>query len=308
MGLLVNGKWVDQWYDTKKTGGRFMRQESSFRDAVGTADFPAEANRYHLYVSLACPWAHRAVIFRQLKELESLVSMTVVNAEMGDYGWVMDNDSGNNKRYLHEVYTLAKPDYNGRVTVPVLWDKTRRTVVNNESSEIIRMFNSAFDDMTGNRDDYYPQAHRDAIDEINQFVYTHINNGVYKTGFATTQAVYEEEVGRLFNALDALEQRLAEQRYLVGNIVTEADWRLFTTLVRFDAVYVGHFKCNVRRIADYPKLSNYLRDLYQTEGVAATVDMTHIKTHYYASHKNINPTGIVPVGPDMNLAAAHDRG
>jgi len=298
MGLLINGKWAEQWYDTPD--GRFIRQESSFRHAVGSEYFPATAGRYHLYVSLACPWAHRTVIFRQLKALQEIVSMTIVDAKMGECGWVLADDPVNGKQYLHEIYTLAEPGHTGRVTVPVLWDKTRRTIVNNESSEIIRMFNSAFNDLSNNRDNYYPQSHRAAIDEINQFVYTHINNGVYKAGFATTQAVYEEEVKHLFKALDAIEERLGRQRYLVGDVVTEADWRLFTTLVRFDAVYVGHFKCNIRRIADYPNLSNYLRDLYQTEGVADTVNMAHIKEHYYASHTNINPTGIVPVGPAVN--------
>jgi len=307
MGLLVNGKWVDQWYDTKHTGGKFVRQTSLFRDAIGSDKFPAEAGRYHLYISHACPWAHRTAIFHQLKGLEDIISITIVNAFMGENGWTLEEDSINKKHYLHEIYTLADPSHSGRVTVPVLWDKQENTIINNESAEIIRMFNSAFNGMTGNTQDYYPEDLRPQIDEINTFIYETINNGVYKVGFATAQDVYEEEVKSLFNALDTLEKKLENQRYLVGNMLTEADWRLFTTLVRFDPVYVGHFKCNIRRIADYPNLSNYIRDLYQIESVKETVHINHIKTHYYTSHNTINPTSIIPVGPVIDYDAPHDR-
>jgi glutathionyl-hydroquinone reductase len=307
MGLLVEGKWVDQWYDTKSSGGKFVRQESSFRDFIGSEKFPAEKDRYHLYISHACPWAHRAAIFRKLKGLEDIIGLTVVNAYMGEFGWELSEDLINGKNYMHEVYTLADPNYTGRVTVPVVWDKKQKTIVNNESSEIIRMLNSAFDEITGNADDYYPEALRAEIDEINDYVYSTINNGVYKAGFATEQSVYEEEVVKLFDALDAIEKRLSNQRYLVGNTLAEADIRLFTTLLRFDPVYVGHFKCNIRHIADYPSLYNYVRDLYQIEGIADTVKMDHIKEHYYTSHKQINPNGIVPYGPKFDYSAPHDR-
>lgn len=307
MGLLVEGKWVDQWYDTKSSGGKFVRQESSFRDFIGSEKFPAEKDRYHLYISHACPWAHRAAIFRKLKRLEDIIGLTIVNAYMGEFGWELFEDPINSKKYMHEVYALADPNYTGRVTVPVVWDKKQKTIVNNESSEIIRMLNSAFDEITGNADDYYPEALRAEIDEINDYVYSTINNGVYKAGFATEQSVYEEEVAKLFDALDAIEKRLSNQRYLVGNTLTEADIRLFTTLLRFDPVYVGHFKCNIRRLADYPNISNYLQDLYQVEGVSGTVDMTHIKEHYYTSHKQINPNGIVPSGPKFDYSEPHNR-
>lgn len=300
MGLLVEGKWVDQWYDTKSTGGKFVRKDSSFRNFIGSERFPAEAGRYHLYVSHACPWAHRAVIFRKLKSLEELIGLTVVNAYMGENGWELSSDPVNGKKYLYEVYTMADPSYTGRVTVPVLWDKKEKTIVNNESSEIIRIFNSEFDHLTGNALDYYPEDLRSEIDEINAFVYDRINNGVYKSGFATKQSVYEEEVQNLFDALDVIEERLSKQKYLVGDSITEADWRIFTTLIRFDPVYVGHFKCNIRRIADYPNISNYIRDLYQTGDVAETVNFEHIKEHYYASHKTINPNGIIPKGPELD--------
>ena len=308
MGLLVEGKWVDQWYDTKSTGGKFVRQDSSFRDFIGSDKFPAEKGRYHLYISHACPWAHRAAIFLKIKGLENIIGLTVVNAYMGEHGWELSDDKVNNKSYMHEVYTAADPDYTGRVTVPVIWDKKQKTIVNNESAEIIRMLNSAFDDITGNKDNYYPDELKSEIDEINEYVYGTINNGVYKAGFATEQDVYEEEVKKLFNALDVIEERLSKQRYLVGGTLTEADIRLFTTLVRFDPVYVGHFKCNIRRIADYPSISNYVRDLYQLKGVAQTVNMDHIKEHYYTSHKQINPNGIIPFGPEIDYEAAHDRG
>ena len=309
MGLLVKGKWVDQWYDTKSTGGRFVRKDSSFRNFIGSERFPAEPGRYHLYISHACPWAHRTAIFRELKGLQEIISLSVVEALMVEHGWEFDAqaDTVNHKQYLHQVYTLADPEYSGRVTVPVLWDKKQGTIVNNESSEIIRMFNNEFNAITGNNLDLCPTDLRSEIYSINDFIYGAVNNGVYKAGFATSQAVYTEEVNTLFAALDQLEQRLASQRYLVGKQLTEADIRLFTTLVRFDPVYVGHFKCNIRRIADYPNLSNYVRDIYQTGNVAATVRLDHIKEHYYASHTTINPTQVIPVGPEIDYTAAHDR-
>ena len=309
MGLLVEGQWVDHWYDTKKTDGRFVRQDSAFRNFIGSEKFPAEAGRYHLYISHACPWAHRAAVFRELKGLQTIISMTAVEPFMGQYGWVLGEkgDPLNGKYYLHEVYTSADPKYTGRVTVPALWDSKERTIVSNESSEIIRMLNSEFDALTGNKKDFYPQSLRHDIDDVNEFIYGTINNGVYKVGFATEQAVYEEEVTKLFQAFDTLEKRLSTQRYLVGNQLTEADIRLFTTLVRFDPVYVGHFKCNIRRIADYPHLSGYVRDLYQTENIRDTVHMDHIKEHYYTSHTTINPTQIVPLGPELDYSAPHDR-
>jgi len=316
MGLLVDGRWQDHWYDTKATKGRFERKESQFRNWVtadGQGGFKAEAGRYHLYVSYACPWAHRALIFRVLKGLEDMISISVVNWYMEADGWTFEEADGvipdtiNNARLLHQVYTAAQGDYTGRVTVPVLWDTVTGTIVNNESSEIIRMFNSAFDDIGAAPGDYCPAALRSEIDEVNARVYETLNNGVYRSGFATTQEAYEETVQPLFDTLDWLEERISSQRYLVGNQLTEADWRLFTTLVRFDPVYVGHFKCNLRRIADYPNLSNYVRDLYQHPGIGGTVNMQHIKSHYYGSHKTINPTGIVPVGPEIDFMAPHDR-
>jgi glutathionyl-hydroquinone reductase len=322
MGLLVDGVWQDQWYDTSKTGGRFVRTESQFRNWVtpdgsagpsGKAGFKAEPGRYHLYVSLACPWAHRTLIFRKLKKLEDLISVSIVHHFMGEKGWTFlaeDGATGDTlygSRYLHEIYTRADPAYSGRVTVPVLWDKQQQTIVNNESAEIIRMLNSAFDEFGDGSLDFYPEELRSDIDAINAKVYGSANNGVYRAGFATTQEAYQEAVAELFSVLDGLEQRLGKTRYLAGNRITEADWRLFTTLVRFDPVYVGHFKCNIRRIADYPNLSNYLRDLYQVPGVADTVNLDHIKRHYYGSHATINPTRIVPAGPEIDYAAAHDR-
>lgn len=323
MGLLVEGKWRDQWYDTKSTDGRFKRQESSYRNWItadgsagpsGDAGFRAEPGRYHLYVSLACPWAHRALIFRKLKGLEDTISVDVVHYHMGEYGWVFDTgaqdatpDTVNGKSRLFEVYLQADNAYTGRVTVPVLWDRERGTIVSNESSEIIRMLNSAFDGAGAREGDYYPERLRGEIDEINALVYSAVNNGVYKTGFATSQTAYEEAFGILFDALDTLEQRLSKQRYLAGAQITEADWRAFTTLIRFDPVYFGHFKCNRCRIADYPNLSNYLRELYQVPSIAETVSLTHIKRHYYGSHATINPTGVVPLGPEDNFSAPHDR-
>lgn len=310
MGLLVDGKWVDEWYDTKKSGGKFVRQESQFRDFIGSKKFAPQDNRYHLYISHACPWANRANIMRKLKGLDKIIPVTIVDALMAENGWELreNGDFINKKKFLHEIYTLADPKFNGRVTVPVLWDKQEKTIVNNESSEIIRIFNSSFNEMTGNDDDYYPQDLRTKIDEINNFVYESINNGVYKAGFATSQEVYDDEVSKLFYALDILEDTLDKQRYLVGNVLTEADIRLFTTLIRFDAVYVGHFKCNIQRIADYHNLTNYVRDLYQIDGFGDTINMTHIKKHYYMSHKTVNPTGIVPIGPDLDFDESHDRG
>lgn len=304
MGLLVDGTWVDQWYNTEESEGHFVRQDASFRHWVGVTDglFPAERDRYHLYVSLACPWAHRTLIFRALKGLEDIVSVTVVDPDMLEHGWQFKEDPEPlyGYAYAHQLYTHAKPDYSGRVTVPILWDKKQQTIVSNESADIIRMFNSAFNDLTGNSMDYYPPALQPEIDKVNDFVYHNINNGVYKCGFATTQNAYDEAVNALFTALDELEERLSTRRYLLGDDITEADWRLFTTLIRFDAVYFGHFKCNQKQIADYTHLSRYQRDLYQQKYVADTVNLTHIKRHYYYSHAGINPTRIIPKGePDI---------
>ena len=322
MGLLVDGQWHEDGYDTKSTGGRFVRQDSQFRNWVtadgspgltGEGSFAAEAGRYHLYVSWACPWAHRAIIFRVLKGLEAMISMSVVNAYMGNEGWNFEPGPGvvpdtvNESTRLYEIYQLAQPEFTGRVTVPVLWDKEQQTIVNNESSEIIRMFNSAFDDIGARDGDYYPTALRDEIDELNDLIYSNINNGVYRVGFATTQEAYAEAVVELFAALDTIEQRLETRRFLTGDHITEADWRLFTTLVRFDPVYVGHFKCNLRRVRDYPNLWEYLCDLYQQPGIAPTVDIPYTREHYYRSHTSINPTGIVPIGPEIDYSQAHDR-
>ncbi|MCA9512305.1 MAG: glutathione S-transferase family protein [Myxococcales bacterium] len=317
MGLLVDGVWKDRWYDTASTGGRFVRTESQFREWVradGSTRFAPEAGRYHLYVSLACPWAHRTLIYRKLAGLEDAIPLSVVDPVMGENGWVFSEAPGaipdvvHGSRFLHEVYTRADARYTGRVTVPVLWDREHETIVNNESSEIIRMLGGEFDALASTRVDFYPEPLRAEIDDVNAFVYPRINNGVYRCGFATTQDAYEEAFAALFEALDHLEERLARRRYLVGDRITEADWRLFTTLIRFDAVYVGHFKCNLRRIADYPHLSGYLRELYQVPGIADTVDFSHIKQHYYRSHATINPTGVVPVGPALDLDHPHGRG
>ena len=322
MGLLIDGQWQDKWYDTEVSGGRFVREDAGFRNWVtadgragptGVGGFKAEANRYHLYVSLACPWAHRTTIYRKLKGLEDMISLSVVHPFMGDKGWTFAEGAGViadpivNVSYLYEVYVAAKPDYTGRVTVPILWDKKTNTIVSNESSEIIRMLNSAFDEVGATDVNFLPKALLAEIDTINEFVYSAVNNGVYKAGFATTEAAYKEAVVTLFDALDTLEARLADQRYLLGDTITEADWRLFTTLVRFDAVYVGHFKCNIRRIVDYPNLWGYLRDLYQVPGIAETVSIEHIKAHYYTSHANINPTRIIPIGPVLDFNEPHDR-
>ncbi len=322
MGLLQDGIWVDQWYDTKATDGKFVRKQSSFRNWVtpdgspgqtGIGGFKAEAGRYHLYVYHACPWAHRTMIFRSLKGLEEMISLSVVNWAMEENGWTFEAAKGviadtvSNADFLYEVYIAADPAYSGRVTVPVLWDKETSTIVSNESSEIIRMFNSAFDEIGAKPGDYYPVELRAQVDEINSRVYSTLNNGVYKSGFATTQEAYEEAVVPLFETLDWLEARLANSRYLTGPDITEADWRLFTTLLRFDPVYVGHFKCNLKRIADYPNLSGYVRDLFQQPGIAETMHMDHIKNHYYGSHKTINPTGVVPMGPEIDYSAPHNR-
>ncbi|WP_417655860.1 glutathione S-transferase family protein [Pseudidiomarina aestuarii] len=315
MGLLVDGKWHDKWYDTDSTGGRFERSAAQFRnwiEADPEARFPAESGRYHLYVSFACPWAHRTLIMRKLKGLEDHITVSVVEPLMLENGWEFGDgplhDPLYDHDYLYQLYLRADPQYSGRVTVPVLWDKKQHTIVSNESADIIRMLNSEFDALTGNSHDFYPAAQRDEIDAINATVYDHVNNGVYKCGFATQQDAYEEAFDALFAALDELEERLSQQRFLVGDRVTEADWRLFTTLVRFDAVYVGHFKTNAKRIVDYPQLWDYVKALYQVEGVAETVVMDHIKTHYYGSHGTINPTGIVPKGPWLDFTAPHQRG
>ena len=320
MGLLVDGVWQQDGDRTKD--GHYIRANAGFRNWVtvdgsagpsGSGGFAAEADRYHLYVSLACPWAHRTVIFRKLKRIESIVSMSIVSPDMLQNGWTFNRDEGstgdgaNSKSKLSEVYLLANPKYSGRVSVPVLWDRKLRTIVNNESSEIIRMFNSAFNTLTQDRTDYYPAELRKEIDAVNDFVYPNINNGVYRAGFATTQQAYEEAFRNLFDALEDIEPRLSQRRYLVGNRITEADWRLFTTLVRFDAVYYAHFKCNWRHIYEYPNLSNYLRDLYQQPGVAETVSLAQIKRHYYFSQRQVNPAGIVPVGPQLDFSAPHDR-
>jgi putative glutathione S-transferase len=320
MGLLVDGVWQDDVARTKD--GQFVRPATRFRNWVtpdgspgptGEAGFSAEAGRYHLYVSLACPWAHRTVIFRKLKGLENVISLSVVSPDMLKDGWTFNKSEGssgdevNGKGKLSEIYVLADPHYTGRVSVPVLWDKKRKTIVNNESSEIIRMLNSAFDAFTNIRTDYYPAPLRAEIDRLNDLIYPNINNGVYRAGFATEQEPYEVAFRGVFDTLDEIEQILAQHRYLVGNSITEADWRLFPTLIRFDAVYYSHFKCNWRRISEYPNLSNYVRDLYQVPGVAETVSLEQIKRHYYGSQRQVNPTGIVPVGPQLDFAAPHDR-
>lgn len=323
MGLLIDGQWHDQWYNTQSSSGHFIREDAQYRHWVtpngdagisGESGFTAEADRYHLYVSLACPWAHRTLIFRELKQLQNIISVSVVNPDMLDQGWSFATDFTGSTGdalygydFVHQLYTRDQSDYSGRVTVPILWDKKLQRIVSNESSEIIRMLNTAFNHLTNNHDDYYPKAQREGIDAINDVIYNTINNGVYKAGFATTPDVYEEVVATLFNSLDKIEERLDGQRYLMGNMLTEADWRLFTTLVRFDAVYVGHFKCNRKRIADYHNISGYLRDLYQYKNVQQTVSIEHIKRHYYYSHDMINPTRIVPVGPELYLEAAHHR-
>ena len=324
MGLLVDGEWVDKWYDTKSTGGKFVRSEAQFRNWLtadgsagpsGQEGFKAESGRYHLYVSYACPWAHRTLIFRELKGLRDHISVSVVHPDMLSKGWTFEKDAhgatgdtlfGND--FMHQIYTQADPDYSGRVTVPVLWDKERQTIVSNESSEIIRMFNSAFNEITGNTLDFWPEAQRDAIEAVNKRVYSNVNNGVYKSGFATSQEAYDGAVVPLFETLDWLEDRLSKSRFLMGEAQTEADWRLFTTLVRFDSVYHLHFKCNKKRIVDYPNLWAFTRDLFQTPGVAETVNLHHIVRHYHYSHESINPHRILPINPDLDFWEPHGRG
>ncbi|MFN3657286.1 MAG: glutathione S-transferase family protein [Pseudolabrys sp.] len=320
MGLLVDGVWQEDGLRTKD--GHFIRPPTRFRNWVtpdgspgpsGEGGFAAEPGRYHLYVSLACPWAHRTVIFRKLKGLENVVSMSVTSPVISREGWVFDENDGstgdaiNGARKLSEIYVRADARYTGRVSVPVLWDKQRKTIVNNESPEIIRMLNSSFDAYTNVHTDYYPEHLRAEIDRINELVYPNINNGVYRAGFATSQGAYKLAFRNVFDALEEVEQILSRRRYLVGSVITEADWRLFCTLIRFDAVYYAHFKCNWRHIYEYPNLSNYLRDLYQQPGVAETVNLAHIKRNYYVGQRQVNPTGIVPVGPQLDFAAPHDR-
>ena len=322
MGMLVDGKWHDVWYDTKASKGRFVRSEAQFRNWVtsdgspgpsGKGGFRAEPDRYHLYISLACPWAHRTLIFRKLKGLESMIGLSAVNSFMGTEGWTFEPGPGviadpiNGASRVYEVYLSADSNYSGRATVPILWDKAQGTIASNESKEIIRMFNSAFDDVGATGPDFYPEPLRGEIDELNERIYHTVNNGVYKSGFATTQDAYEEAVTAVFETLDMLEERLATRRYLTGSTITEADWRLWTTLVRFDPVYFGHFKCNVRRIVDYPNLWGYTCDLYQQPGISQTVDIRYIQAHYYGSHESINPHRILPVGPDIDYSIPHDR-
>ena len=323
MGQLVEGVWQDVWYDTKSTGGAFKRTNASYRNWItsdgspgpsGEGGYKAESGRYHLYVSHACPWAHRTMIFRALKELTEHISVSVVHPDMLSEGWTFETDDQGatgdtlfGLPFLRDIYTKYDPTVSTRVTVPVLWDKTRNRIVSNESSEIIRMFNSAFDQITGNRDDYWPTSLREAIEPVNARIYSTLNNGVYKSGFATTQAAYDAAVTPLFDTLDWLEDRLSTRRYLMGSTLTEADWRLFTTLIRFDPVYHGHFKCNRARIVDYPNLWAYTRELYQWPGVAETVKMSHIVRHYHYSHESINPHRIVPIGPDIDYHKPHGR-
>ncbi|MEM8570306.1 MAG: glutathione S-transferase family protein [Pseudomonadota bacterium] len=323
MGLLRDGEWRTDWYDTKASKGQFKRPQSQFRNWVtvdgapgqsGVGGFAAESGRYHLYVSYACPWAHRTLIIRALKDLEAHISVDVVHPFMGDDGWTFSSDAYGatgdrvlSKRFLREIYIEADPKASTRVTVPVLWDKAQGTIVSNESSEIIRMLNTAFVEVGANNLDFYPEALQAEIDEVNTRIYDTLNNGVYKAGFATTQAAYEAAVYPLFDTLGWLEERLAHQRYLVGNTMTEADVRLFTTLLRFDPVYHGHFKCNRHQLRDYPNLWNYTRDIYQHPSVEETVNMTHITEHYYQSQTTINPSGVVPIGPHIDWHAPHGR-
>ncbi len=307
MGLLIDGKWQDKWYDTKKSDGKFVRESAQFRNWIGEGSFLPESGRYHLYVSYACPWAHRTIIFRKLKGLDAHIGMTVVHPDMLEHGWVYDPKEplyGFEKHY--EIYTKANPNYTGRVTVPVLWDKKNQTIVSNESSEIIRMFNHHFGELA-NDQDYYPESLRTEIDELNERIYRDINNGVYKSGFATSQSAYARAYENLFDALEWVEEILSKNRYLTGNKITEADWRLFTTLIRFDAVYHGHFKTNKKRIEDFVNLSGYMRELYQVEGVKETVHMDHIKEHYYRSQTTINPSQVVPIGPEIDFERPHNR-
>ncbi|KUF11046.1 glutathione S-transferase family protein [Pseudoponticoccus marisrubri] len=324
MGQLVNGEWKTGQVAPTSKDGSFQRQDSSFRNWVtsdgrpgpsGEGGFEAARDRYHLYVSYACPWAHRALIFRKLKGLEDLIGVSVVHPDMLDDGWTFDLDrrgaTGDRlygSRFMREIYTRAEPRATTKVTVPVLWDRQYETIVSNESAEIIRMFNSAFDGLTGNSDDYWPAHLRDEIEPVNARIYDTVNNGVYKAGFARSQEAYDAAVGPLFETLDWIEERLSRRRYLMGAQVTEADWRLFTTLIRFDKVYHGHFKCNRNRIVDFPNMWGYLRELYQWPGVAETVDFDHITRHYHYSHETVNPHRIVPIGPALDLTAPHGRG
>jgi putative glutathione S-transferase len=316
MGMLIDGKWKVQDVNPKTSDGEFHRKPTTFRHIIGNAPdnpFQPESGRYHLYVSLACPWAHRTIIFRKLKNLEDHISMSIVSPEMLEDGWTFEPYDGATKdhllgkTYLRDIYRASDPKFTGRVTVPVLWDKKKNVIVNNESAEIIHMFNSQFNEVCEDKRDFYPPSLRHEMDAMNSYVYDNINNGVYRTGFARTQEAYAKNVTQLFAALDKVEDVLNRQAYLAGDGITSADWRLFTTLVRFDAVYYSHFKCNVRRIADYPVLSNYLRALYQVPGIAETVNMDHIKHHYYYSHHTINPTRIVPKGPELDFGSAHNR-
>ncbi len=311
MGIMVQGKWQTEDFAARNRKGSYVRATTAFHNQIGSDEFPAEAGRYHLIVAHACPWAHRTLIFRALKGLEAVISVAFVEPLMLENGWVLADggDPVTGAKYNHQIYAKAVPDYSGRCSVPVLWDRKHETIVNNESSEIIRMLNSAFDHLaTKELPDMYPEDLRPEIDVVNELVYENINNGVYRTGFATTQEAYEAAYDALFAALDQMEARLSENRYLTGPHITEADWRLFATLVRFDAVYVGHFKCNRQRIADFPNLSNYLRELYQWPGIAETVDIPKIKEHYYGSHRAINPFGVVPSGPVLDFTSPHDRG
>jgi len=324
MGRLVDGIWHDEWYDTQSTGGRFQRTTTSWRNWItadgspgptGEGGFPAESGRYHLYVSYACPWAHRTLIFRALKELEPHISVSVVHPDMLSDGWTFSTDfrgaTGDTLfglDFLREIYLRADPRASGRVTVPVLWDKTRGTIVSNESAEIIRMFNSAFDDLTGNRDDYCPDALLGEIEALNNRIYDNVNNGVYKAGFATSQTAYDEAIHPLFDALDWLEGHLARSRYLCGDRVTEADWRLLTTMLRFDPVYHTHFKCNRKWLREYPNLWGWTRELYQWPRVAGTVHFDHIVRHYHYSHNTINPNRIIPINPIIDWEEPHGRG
>lgn len=324
MGLLVDGVWRDQWYDTKSTGGKFKRQDAKFRNWItadgsagpsGSSGFKADSGRYHLYVSFACPWAHRALIFRSLKGLEPHIDISAVHPDMLTEGWTFETDDKGatgdtlyGVPFARDIYTRADPKFTGRVTVPILWDKERQTIVSNESSEIIRMFNSAFNEITGNEDDYWPEALREEIAPVNDRIYDTLNNGVYKSGFATTQEAYDAAVIPLFDTLDWIEERLSENRYLMGDTLTEADWRLFTTLIRFDRVYHLHFKCNKKRIIDYPNIWAYTRELFQMPGVADTVNFDHIVRHYHYSHETINPHRIIPINPDLDFMEPHGRG
>ena len=324
MGLLVDGVWHDTWYDTKSAGGKFERSQAKFRNWItadgsagpsGISGFKAETGRYHMYVSDACPWAHRALIFRQIKGLSDHITISTVHPDMLSDGWSFEKDeygaTGDtlfDLQFARDIYTRADATFSGRVTVPILWDKQQNTIVSNESSEIIRMFNTAFNDVTGNTVDLWPQHMHNDIEVVNARIYDTLNNGVYRCGFATSQAAYDEAVHPLFDTLDWIEDRLSTKRYLLGDRLTEADWRLFTTLIRFDAVYHLHFKCNKKRIVDYPNLWAYTRELYQVEGVAETVNLNHIVRHYHYSHESINPNRIIPINPTLDLMAPHGRG